>query len=275
MHLRRVGHTHLTRAITRRGMVSSGLALCIAAGGCQSDDRNNGLKSGDVFVGQKTGALSLRDELGREIRLAGLAAPDAQLGWVGAELQRELHGAVAQLASGRPLSVTWRGEGRSDRWGRLACIAMAKGDELSVQELLLMRGLAYFAPEPTTRTMSQRLAACEARARHAKLGLWSGAGPGMRSPQCVDDLNGQFIVVQGRVTEVELRRRRRIVRFAPRRWGGLSLESPRSAQERIPDDRLLGLRDRVVRVRGRVEEGRAPWAPHITASEAAQIADVF
>ena len=132
---------------------------------------------------------------GREVRLAGIerAGTDKASGRI----------ALAALVSGR--DVTLHGEDDTpDRYGRQPAFVFADGSETSVQGELLRRGAALASVDVTDRDCAAALAAAEAAARQAKLGIWTqpAAIKNAESPGDILAGMGQFTVVEGRVLSV-------------------------------------------------------------------------
>ena len=138
---------------------------------------------------------SFRLDDGREIRLAGIerAGTDSARGRI----------ALAALVSGR--HVTLHGEDDApDRYGRQPAFVFADGSETSVQGEMLRRGEALASAEVTDKDCAAALAAAEAAARQAKLGIWThpSAIKNAESPGDILAGMGQFTVVEGRVLSV-------------------------------------------------------------------------
>jgi endonuclease YncB( thermonuclease family) len=138
---------------------------------------------------------SLRLDDGREIRLAGIErnSPDTTRG----------RSALSAIAGGR--DVTLHGDDDSpDRYGRQPAFVFAAGSEQSVQSELLRRGEALFSADIADKDCAMALAAAEAAARDAKLGIWADAAAikNTESPGDILAAIGHFTVVEGRVLSV-------------------------------------------------------------------------
>ena len=138
---------------------------------------------------------SFRLDDGREVRLAGIeqAGTDKASG----------RAALAALVGGR--QVTLHGEDDApDRYGRQPAFVFADGSETSVQGEMLRRGEALVSTEVTNKDCAAALAAAEAVARQAKLGIWTRA-TAIKNAESPGDIlagMGQFTVVEGRVLSV-------------------------------------------------------------------------
>ncbi|NOJ39829.1 thermonuclease family protein [Bradyrhizobium australiense] len=152
-------------------------------------------RQGEVRVAAVTDARSFRLEDGREIRLAGIerAGTDRAGG----------RAALSAIVVGR--DVTLHGEDDTpDRYGRQPAIVFVTGSEQSVQSELLRRGEALVSSDIADKNCAAALAAAEATARDAKLGIWAEptAIKNTESPGDILAAIGQFTVVEGRVLSV-------------------------------------------------------------------------
>lgn len=147
--------------------------------------------------------LELED--GRRLRLAGIEAakppPNTEPGrpWPLAEAATA---ALADLALGRDLTL--RGEGRTDRHGRLVAQVL-RDDGLWLQGALLARGLARVHTQPDTRALAREMLTAEAAARAGDLGIWRTRVYAVRPAADPDALardRDSFQVVEGRVLRV-------------------------------------------------------------------------
>jgi endonuclease YncB( thermonuclease family) len=150
---------------------------------------------GEGRVAAVVDARSFRLEDGREIRLAGIERDGTSRASGGA--------ALSAIIAGR--DVTLHGEDDSpDRYGRQPAFVFAAGSELSVQSELLRRGEALVSTDITDKNCAAALAAAEATARQAKLGIWAEttAIKNTESPGDILAAIGHFTVVEGRVLSV-------------------------------------------------------------------------
>jgi endonuclease YncB( thermonuclease family) len=138
-------------------------------------------------------ARSFRLTDGRDIRLAGIEAPDAA------------NRGAALSALVRDRDVTLHGEDDTpDRYGRQPAFVFLDGAENSVQAALLGQGEALVAANVTNKDCASALLAAEAGARAAKRGIWAGPAviKNAESPGDILAGNGRFMLVEGRVLSV-------------------------------------------------------------------------
>ncbi len=158
------------------------------------------------------GSLILTD--GREIRLAGIQAPprppwlkDNTL-WPPAEQARAVLG---ELVRDRRLQLYYGGQ-REDRHGRvLAHLVNAGGTWLQAE--MLRRGLARVQAFPGNASASPELLRIEGAARAAGRGIWRHDHYAVRRPDDLEQLMGQFHLVEGRVLKVAVVRGRAYLNF--------------------------------------------------------------
>lgn len=158
--------------------------------------------AGCLFAAQGEGrvaavidARSFRLDDGREIRLAGIEPANAD--------KAKDTSAMTAIVGGH--DVTLRGKDDTpDRYGRQTAFAFIAGSESSVQSELLRRGEALFAADIADRECAGTLAAAEAEARQAKIGIWStpAAIKNTESPGDILTGIGRFTVVEGKVLSV-------------------------------------------------------------------------
>ena len=147
---------------------------------------------------------TLRLEDGRELRLAGIAAPKRPLG-VAADrpwpLADKAKAALAAVVVGQDLRLE-PSEPVSDRYGRLLAqlyVQVPGQDALWVQSALLERGLARVEGAAETAEIAVALLAQEGRARSARRGLWGVDFYRVRTPETVARDIGSYQLVEGRV----------------------------------------------------------------------------
>jgi endonuclease YncB( thermonuclease family) len=150
---------------------------------------------GEGRVAAVVDSRSFRLEDGREIRLAGIerTGTDGTSG----------KAALLAIAGGR--DVTLHGEDDSpDRYGRQPAFVFVNGSEHSVQSELLRRGEALVSTDIAEKNCAAALAAAEATAQQAKLGIWAetAAIKNTESPGDILAAIGHFTVVEGRVLSV-------------------------------------------------------------------------
>jgi endonuclease YncB( thermonuclease family) len=140
-------------------------------------------------------ARSFRLHDGREVRLAGIEP-------FGTDKARG-RAALAAIVSG--YHVTLHGEDDApDRYGRQPAFVFVTGAEASVQSELLRRGEALFSAAVGDKDCAGTLAASEASARAAKLGIWADPAA-IKNAETPGDIlagMGHFAVVEGKVLSV-------------------------------------------------------------------------
>jgi endonuclease YncB( thermonuclease family) len=150
---------------------------------------------GEGRVAAVVDGRSFRLDDGREVRLAGIerAGTDNASGRT----------ALAALVGGRHVTLHGEDDG-PDRYGRQPAFVFADGSETSVQGEMLRRGEALTSAEVADKDCAAALAAAEAAAREAKLGIWTHptAIKNAESPGDILAGMGQFAVVEGRVLSV-------------------------------------------------------------------------
>jgi endonuclease YncB( thermonuclease family) len=118
--------------------------------------------------------LELTD--GRKVRLLGVKAPSAPLGWKGEDpwpFVAEAKTALERLASGATVEFSFDAR-REDRHGHLlAQVTVLRGeDRVWLQDGLVAQGFARVYSLPDTRACVAELLAREDEARRARRGLW-------------------------------------------------------------------------------------------------------
>ena len=144
---------------------------------------------------------------GRHVRLIGINA--MELGHEGTpdqpysqEARRRLSELLAQ-SDGRVEMEN--GSEAYDVHGRtLAYLYAPGGDDLS--EELLMEGLAVLVAEPPDIERLACYGAAETSARSQGLGIWSAASPLVQDAADAAPTAGGFLILEGRVTDVQRRR---------------------------------------------------------------------
>jgi endonuclease YncB( thermonuclease family) len=205
---------------------------------------------------------------GREIRLAGIEVPLPPLpGEVGprAEAWSSARAALAAIIAGQ--SVELRQNGAAfDRYGRVIAHAYLSGDdgrEISAAHEMLARGFARVSAKVGERACAEELWARERAARAGKLGLWGEPYYVVLGAQRLAELKagpGQFSVVEGKVLSVRESGGTIYMNFG-RRWTEALTVTIAKRNERtfiaagIEPRRL---ENRVVRVRGFIEERNGP-----------------
>ena len=158
--------------------------------------------AGCMFAAQGEGrvaavidARSFRLDDGREIRLAGIEPGNTD--------KAKGTAALAAVIGGHDVTLHG-GDDTPDRYGRQHAFAFVAGSETSVQSELLRRGEALFAADVTDKDCAGTLAAAEAEAMAAKIGIWS-ASAALKNAESPGDILagiGRFTVVEGKVLSV-------------------------------------------------------------------------
>jgi endonuclease YncB( thermonuclease family) len=148
---------------------------------------------GEGRVAAVIDARSFRLDDGREIRLAGIEPANTD----------KAKGAAALAAVIGGHDVTLHGEDDTpDRYGRQTAFVFVA--ETSVQSELLRRGEALLAADVADKDCAGTLAAAEADAIKAKIGIWS-APTAIKNAESPGDILagiGRFTVVEGKVLSV-------------------------------------------------------------------------
>jgi endonuclease YncB( thermonuclease family) len=148
---------------------------------------------GEGRVAAVIDARSFRLDDGREIRLAGIEPANTD--------KAKGTAALAAVIGGH--EVTLHGDDDTpDRYGRQTAFVFLA--ETAVQSELLRRGEALFAADVADRECAGTLAAAEAEAVKAKIGIWSAA-TAIKNAESPGDILagiGRFMVVEGKVLSV-------------------------------------------------------------------------
>lgn len=139
------------------------------------------------------------------VRLVGLRWPET-------ERQREAaRQALRGLIQDIPLRLYFGGR-RADRYGRFLA-HVVRADGTWVQGEMLRLGMAGVETTPDNRALGRELLALEAAARAARRGIWADA---QARPLAVEETArhlGQFVLVEGRVTEAKVVKGRGYLNF--------------------------------------------------------------
>lgn len=200
---------------------------------------------------------------GREMRLAGVAAPKAPPGvkpeaW---PLEASARAALEQAAAGQVLEFRAASDPR-DRYGRLVGFLanFDAPDHAGVAGELAAKGLLRVTGRE--RDCDATLKAAEGRAIADRLGLWAETYYVVRAAADGASLGaaaGRFVVAEGRVASVRQAAGRLYVNFGARWRDALSLTVSEAALRRLGGIKALDLKAGVrLRVRGTVDARRGP-----------------
>ena len=195
-----------TRAVLLGALLGS-VWCCMAvpsfASGCEFGFLDGGVVSAAIDP------RTIRLDDGRDVCLAGIE--------VAANRSGDRQPVLAALI-GRHVILRGESDG-PDRYGRQTAFVFADPSAPSVQSELLARGEALISSDAADNACAAELAAAEAVARQARLGVWAGS-PVMKSAESPDDILtrvGRFAVVEGRVSSVRQAGGTVYVNFG-RRW---------------------------------------------------------
>jgi len=163
--------------------------------------------------------LALTD--GREVRLLGVKAPSAPLGWKGEDpwpFVAESKAALDRLASGATIELRFEAR-REDRHGHLLAQAFLArdGKQIWLQEELVARGFVRVYSLADTRACVPALLAAEEEARDARRGLWRSWAYRMQdagNPKRLGRLTHTYQLVEGTVHAIGEGRKLIYVNFA-------------------------------------------------------------
>lgn len=237
------------------------------------------LPAGEIAtVAAVTDGETLQLSDGRLVRLGGVKAPAAPLGWKGEEPWPFVAEAKDRLARALPngAKIELRfDERREDRHGHLVAqvYAIKGADHVWLQGALVAEGLARAYPLTGLHSCAAALLASEAVARDARRGLWHSWAYRVRHATDVKDLSrltATYQLVEGTVHAVGEGQKRLYVNFASDWRDDFTIVIERKSLARfeaggLDFDRLAGAR---VRVRGWIEWWNGPM---IAASDPEQI----
>jgi len=190
---------------------------------------------------------------GVEVRLVGIQAPKLPLGRSGFEawpLAGEAKEALAALALGRSLTLYYGGRQR-DRYGR-ALAHLVRADGLWLQGELLAQGMARVYSFRDNRRLIDEMLGEERRARAEKRGIWAHPFYAIRTPEAAAKHVGSFQLVEGRVMDAAIVRKRGYVNFGADWKTDFTIAiSPRDLKLfGAEGEDIVALKGRIVRVRG-------------------------
>ena len=198
---------------------------------------------------------------GRQVRLVGIQAPKLPLGRPGFKawpLAAEAKAALAELTLGREVTLAYGGR-RIDRHGR-ALAHLIEGSGTWVQGELLARGMARVYSFADNRALVPEMLARERAARAARRGIWRWRFYAVRGAEEAAQHLGGFELVEGRVIEVAVVRKRVYLNFGVDWRSDFTITiAPRTRRlfeaEGIDPSAYEG---RMVRVRGWVKSYNGP-----------------
>lgn len=179
-----------------------GVFLCLLSGGALGCPAPESLERETARLAHVHDGDSLRLRDGRRIRLIGLNAPE--VAWDGAPaepLAYEARDLLRSLVSGGDsIELVYDGD-RKDHYGRtLAHVYTEEG--ISLEALLLRRGLAFHIAIPPNTTLADCLAAREQEARASAAGLWEAGVWPAKAVADMSDADTGYQRLRGRVTDV-------------------------------------------------------------------------
>lgn len=152
--------------------------------------------------------LALED--GRRVRFSAINTPEvAYKNKPGQAFGNEAKNALQDMLAEGGAKIL-PGANQQDKYGRgLFHVFDEQGK--SIEERLILQGLAFHVAIPPNITMVECLAAAEQVARAAKQGVW--ASPYWQPLQATADLRGGFALVEGRIEKVTKSRRATYIDF--------------------------------------------------------------
>uniref|UniRef100_Q07VF1 Nuclease (SNase-like) n=1 Tax=Rhodopseudomonas palustris (strain BisA53) TaxID=316055 RepID=Q07VF1_RHOP5 len=208
---------------------------------------------GEGRVAAIVDAVSFRLEDGREVKLAGLARL--------ATRRDQNAAALADLVQGREVTLHGTSD-MPDRYGRQPALVYRRGDEVSLQALLLGTGDAVASGDLPHRDCRAELAEAERRARVAGHGFW-GEPTALKNPEKPGDIVsgiGRFTLVEGRVVSVREAGATLYLNFG-HRWTrdfAVTISRRDAAAFEAAGVALKSLERRRILVRGVIEKRRGP-----------------
>jgi len=195
---------------TRRAALIGGAAWVVASCGPQAKDLSEGERG---RVAQVVDGDTLELDTGLRVHLVSLEAPRDQP-W-----GQKARAALERLALQREVDLRYGGLARlpkSDRYPTEAALAhvFAKSESgrwVWVQQALLREGLARVRSHKDNLARIERMLADEAKARAAKLGIWSESRFAVKAAE--EPIDPGFALVEGVVRSVEEREGRLYLNF--------------------------------------------------------------
>jgi len=186
------------------GAKAFGVFLCLLGGAAFACPAPESLERETAQLQHVHDGDSLRLADGRRIRLIGLNAPEVAWDGVPAEpLAYEARDLLRSLVSdGDAIQLVYDSE-RKDHYGRTLAHVYT-GEGISLEALLLRRGLAFHIAIPPNTTLADCLAERELEAREAAIGLWGEDVWPAKSVAEMGNADTGYQRLQGRVTDVSV-----------------------------------------------------------------------
>jgi micrococcal nuclease len=238
--------------------VASGCFMSAVHAECTGDD------GGSSLVADIRGGDTLILEDGRSARLAGVLLPRRSSdGGVTAEARTIAEKAVADLVAGQKVELRLD-SGHRDRYGRLlAQVFVTKdGQRVWLQERLIASGLARVISSKDNRLCVPELLGIEKTARETNQGQWRTGLFSVKPAASEDMLQGlaqSYEIVEGRIENVAEVRGRTYLNFGKNWRRDFTVTVPSDAARLFAGQTdLAGLKGRLVRVRGWIEDINGP-----------------
>jgi micrococcal nuclease len=164
---------------------------------------------------ERDGVLVLDD--GRAVHLEGILLPQGAKDHAPDFLAQQALSTLTELSKGRKVTLAVNVP-KEDRYGRIRAQVEFPDDDQEpwLQVAMLRRGLARVSIAPDRRECASDLYAAEADARKNKNGIWAQSFYQVRTPDQLAGLTGTFQIVQGTVTDADIRNGRAFIDFGTR-----------------------------------------------------------
>lgn len=192
-------------------------------------------------------------ESGTEIRLVGIQAPKLPLGRRGFEawpLADEAKQALEAMTLGQVLTLYYGGR-KKDRYGRTLA-HLVREDGLWIQGALLEGGMARVYSFRDNRSLIGDMLARERAARLERRGIWAHPYYSVRTPEEAAHHVGSFQLVEGRVVDAAIVKRRGYINFGEDWKSDFTIAISPKDRKQFGEggEDILSLKGRIVRVRG-------------------------
>lgn len=232
----------------RRRFLQSGLASFVAGGALANDMTAVTVVAGDRFsMG------------GQAYLLADITAPSIySLGADRAPFASEAAGILADLIGRR--KIVTKETAPPSRWGEAVVTAYIDGDDLSLQEHMVLAGAARVAPQTDNNPFIDRLFGAEHLARTKRRGLWALGAYNIFDANDAEGAIGAFHLIEGVVVRAAKTRSRFYLNFGE----DYRTDFTASAQSRIykkwlrASFDLAAFEGKRVRIRGFVNDINGP-----------------